>query len=316
MNNKKNTLILGSSGMVGSAIVRKLQNSKNTLLTPSHKQLDLINQKQVFEFFGDNKVDEIYLCAGKVGGISANSNFPMDFLYENLMIQTNVLHAAFRNNIPKLIFIGSSSIYPKDAPMPFKEESLLSGALEKSNEAYAIAKIAGIKFCEYANNIFSKSRKQYLTLMPANLYGISDDYDPSNGHVIASMISKMHNAKINSKDLILWGTGSAYREFLNVDDLSNACVLIMNKKFQELKELPFSHINVGSGVEISIKSLAEILSNIIGYSGDIIFDHSKPDGMKRKIIDSSIMKSLGWEASVELVEGLEQAYQDFLKRDI
>lgn len=305
--------IAGSSGMVGSAIKKRLKNSGfGNLLCRSSKELNLVNQTSVDEFFLNEKPEIVILAAGKVGGILANDTFRADFIYENLLIQANVIHAAYKNNVEKLIALGSSCIYPKFAAQPIKEESLLTGELEATNEPYAIAKIAGIKLCE---NYFRQYGANFLSLMPTNLYGENDKFDLAASHVIPALIRKFHEAKINaSPSVLLWGTGAARREFLYADDLAEAVVFIMeNLSAADLYKLGVSQINVGTGEDIEIKRLAEIIKNIVGFEGEIEYDRTKPDGTPRKLLDVSRLNALGWKHQTTLENGLRKTYEWFLE---
>ena len=307
--------------MVGSAIVRKLlddQISASSLITRTHAELDLCNQAQVNAFFAAEKPDQVYLAAAKVGGIHANNTFPADFIYQNLMMQANVVEAAFRNEVKKLLILGSSCIYPRLAAQPMAESALLTGTLEPTNEPYAIAKIAGIKLCESYNRQYGASHGiDYRSVMPTNLYGPGDNYHPENSHVIPALIRRFHEAKLAAAPKVtIWGTGAPKREFLYVDDMAAASVHVMNleKAVYEQHTSPMqSHINVGYGQDVSITEVAQLIGQVIGYQGSIDFDSSKPDGSPRKLMDSSRINSLGWQASVDLHHGLKLAYQDFLK---
>ena len=297
--------VAGHRGMVGSAIVRQLKaHGYQQIIVRTSKELDLRNQQAVAEFFQAEKPDYVFLAAAKVGGIVANNTYRADFLYENLAIQNNVIHAAHLNNVRKLMFLGSSCIYPKMAPQPLKESYLLSGYLEPTNEPYAIAKIAGIKMCE-------AYRAQYgcdfISVMPTNLYGPNDNYDLQNSHVLPAMIRKFHEAKERGdSSMELWGTGSPMREFLYADDLAEACLFLMeNYSDPEL-------VNIGTGVDVTIKELAETVKEIVGFDGEIRWDVSKPDGTPRKLMDVSKLHQLGWKHSIELADGIRLAYQDFL----
>lgn len=321
---KKNNLIeniyvAGHNGLVGSAICRLIRkNFNHEIITKSRKNLDLTNQHQVREFFNKNKITQVYLAAAKVGGIFANNNYPADFIYENLIIQSNVIEAAFGAGIRKLLFLGSSCIYPKFANQPIKESELLEGDLEKTNEPYAIAKIAGIKLCESYNRQFSQSKGiDYRCIMPTNIYGPGDNYHIENSHVIPGLIKRIHEAKINKENSVkIWGTGNARREFLFVDDLASACLHIMNldkNLFDNCIDPMCSHINVGTGKDLTIKDLVLLIKKIINYQGEIIFDHSKPDGTPRKLLNIKKIKSLGWNYKIDLEKGLEITYADFKK---
>lgn len=305
--------IAGHKGMVGSAIFNLLNNEENTVTTINRLNLDLTNQANVNDFFNDNKFDQVYLAAAKVGGIHANSSYPAEFIYQNLMIQNNIIHSAFLSGIKKLLFLGSSCIYPRLANQPIKENELLSGKLEPTNEAYAIAKIAGIKMCESFNRQYDLD---YRSIMPTNLYGPGDNYHPENSHVVPALIRKFHEAKLQDLDSVtLWGSGSALREFLYVDDMAAASVFVMNLdkgKYNKSTQKTLSHLNAGSGEECSIKELAKIISNIVCFNGDIKWDLSKPDGTPRKMMDSSKLHSLGWTPKLSLEDGLLKTYNNYL----
>ena len=309
--------VAGHEGMVGSAIIRMLKKNKNIrLITKNKRELNLINQEKVQNFFCKEKPDQVYIAAAKVGGIYANSTYPAEFIYENLMIQSNIINAAFVNKVKKLLFLGSSCIYPKFTEQPIKEEYLLSGLLEQTNEAYAVAKIAGVKMCESYNRQYGISHNiDYRCVMPTNLYGPGDNYHLNESHVIPALIRKFHEAKINNQSkVIVWGTGKARREFLHVDDLAGACIYIMNLErniFYKAIKPSCSHINVGSGEEFTIAELAKIIKEIVGYIGETEFDLEKPDGMKRKFLDSKNINNLGWKKKVFLRTGLRQVYKNF-----
>ena len=304
--------------MVGSAIVKCLQRSTDShIVTRTRQELDLIDQSAVNAFFEFEKPDQVYLAAAKVGGIYANNTFPAEFIYQNLMVQANVIDAAFRNGVKKLLFLGSSCIYPRSVAQPMSETSLLTNTLEPTNEPYAIAKIAGIKLCESYNRQYGLSHGiDYRSIMPTNLYGPGDNYHPENSHVIPGLIRRFHEAKVTqAPKVVIWGTGNALREFMFVEDMAQACVFVMNldQKEYELQTQPMlSHINAGFGSDISIKELAQTICEVVGFSGYLEFDPSKPDGSPRKLMDSSRLNALGWSAKVGLVEGLKMAYQDFL----
>jgi GDP-L-fucose synthase len=297
--------VAGHRGMVGSAIVRKLQaEGYDNLVLKTSNELDLRNQAAVEKFFGTEKPEYVFLAAAKVGGIMANNTYRADFLYENLMIQSNVIHQSYVHKVKKLLFLGSSCIYPKNAPQPLKEEYLLSGYLEETNEPYAIAKIAGIKLSE-------SYRRQYgcdfISAMPTNLYGTNDNYDLHNSHVIPALIRKCHEAKIsNNPEVIIWGTGSPLREFLHADDLADACVFLMNGYSEE------GFVNIGSGIEISIRDLALQIKELVGFKGELAFDTTKPDGTPRKTMDVNKLKELGWSYKTSLKQGLEKVYKTFV----
>ena len=304
--------------MVGSAIVRDLQaKGFNNIVTRTHAELDLTNQAQVKAFFETEKPDQVYLAAAKVGGIHANNTFPAEFIYENLMLQNNVIHQSFMSGVKKLLFLGSSCIYPKLAAQPMSEDALLTGKLEATNEPYAVAKIAGIKMCESYNRQYGDSHGvDYRSVMPTNLYGPGDNYHPENSHVIPALIRRFHEAKLsNAPEVIIWGTGTPRREFLYVDDMAAASVFVMNLDktiYDQHTEPMQSHINVGFGSDITIAELANAVAKATGYEGKISFDPSKPDGTPRKWMDSSRLNNLGWNANVDLAKGLAAAYKDFV----
>lgn len=299
--------IAGINGMVGAAIKRRLQaEGYNNIIGPTSKELDLTNQSAVNDFLKREKPEYVFLAAAKVGGIHANNSYPADFIYINLTIECNLIHGAFKAGVKKLLFLGSSCIYPKYAPQPMKEEYLLDGKLEPTNEPYAIAKIAGIKLCESYNRQYGTD---FISCMPTNLYGPNDNYDPVNSHVIPGLVRRFHEAKLKgAREVVVWGTGTPQREFLFVDDLADASVFLMNSYSGN------ETVNVGSGVEVTIKELAEGIKEAVGFKGDVVFDPSKPDGTPRKLLDSSKLTAMGWEAKTGLREGLKLAYQDFLRR--
>ncbi len=307
MEKSSKIYVAGHRGMVGSAIHRKLQKEGfNNIITRTSKELDLRNQAAVSAFFELEKPEYVFLAAAKVGGIIANNTYRADFLYENIQIQNNVIHSAYVVGVKKLMFLGSSCIYPKLAPQPLKEEYLLTGTLEPTNEPYAIAKIAGIKMCE---SYRAQYNCNFISVMPTNLYGINDNYHPQNSHVLPALIRRFHEAKINKLEYVeIWGTGSPLREFLFSDDLASACFFLM----QNYNESEF--INIGTGHDLSIKELALLIKRIIGYEGEIKFDTSKPDGTPRKLMDVSKLHAFGWKHTIELAEGIELAYEDFLKK--
>ncbi|MGQ2965246.1 GDP-L-fucose synthase family protein [Methylophilus sp.] len=322
MDKNAKIYVAGHRGLVGSAIVKALLAQGYTnLLTRTHAELDLTSQSAVGDFFASEKPEYVFLAAAKVGGIHANNTYPAEFIYENLSIQTNVIHQSYINGVKRLLFLGSSCIYPKFAPQPMKEEHLLTGALEPTNRPYALAKIAGIEMCWSYNRQYGT---QYLAAMPTNLYGPGDNYHPENSHVIPALIRKFHEAKAsNLPEVTVWGTGTPKREFLYNQDMADACVFLMqldNSRFQKLLgsdesvsgkfEPPL--VNVGYGSDITIKTLAETVQKVIGYQGNIQFDTSKPDGTPRKLMDSSILHQAGWQPKVAIEAGLETAYQDFL----
>ena len=299
--------VAGHRGMVGSAIVRKLEGEGYTnLILRTSSELDLRNQKETNDFFQAEKPEYVFLAAAKVGGIQANNTLRADFIYENLMIQNNVIHQSYLHKVKKLMFLGSSCIYPKLAPQPLKEEYLLSGYLENTNEPYAVAKIAGIKTCESYNLQYGC---EFISVMPTNLYGPNDSYNLNNSHVLPALIRKFHDAKDNNLPTVeVWGSGTPKREFLHADDLGEACVFLMNS-YSGTK-----HVNIGTGIDLSIKELAELIKSIVGYTGAITFDSSKPDGTPRKLMDVSFLHSLGWKHTIELSEGIKMVYADFQKK--
>ncbi|RFO95947.1 GDP-fucose synthetase [Rhodoferax lacus] len=321
MSSTPKIYVAGHRGMVGSSIVRTLlaaDHPASALVLRTHAELDLCNQAQVQAFFATEKPDQVYLAAAKVGGIHANNTLPADFIYQNLMMQANVVDAAFRSGVKKLLILGSSCIYPRLAPQPMGEAALLTGTLEPTNEPYAIAKIAGIKLCESYNRQYGQSHGiDYRSVMPTNLYGPGDNYHPENSHVIPALIRRFHEARVNQAPMVtIWGTGSPKREFLYVDDMASASVHVMNLPqaiYSQHTSPMQSHINVGCGQDISIAELAQLVGQTVGYTGAIDFDASKPDGAPRKLMDSSRINALGWQAQVALQDGLQQAYQDFLK---
>jgi GDP-L-fucose synthase len=300
--------------MVGSAIIRELENQGQTnIVVRTHAELDLTDQQAVRTFFENEKPDQVYLAAAKVGGIHANNTYPAEYIYQNLMMEANVIHEAFKHGVQKLLFLGSSCIYPKLVEQPMKEDALLTGVLEATNEPYAIAKIAGIKLCESYNRQYGVD---YRSVMPTNLYGVGDNYHPENSHVIPALIRRFHEAKVNhAPEVVIWGSGSPMREFLYVDDMAAAGVYVMNLDksiYDQHTEPMLSHINVGFGSDVTIRQLAQTISEVVGYQGGIGFDVTKPDGTARKLMDSGRLNSLGWKAKVNLRDGLTQAYQDYL----
>ena len=318
MHSLPKIFVAGHSGMVGSAIVRTLQQQGQTrIVTRTHAELDLTNQAAVQAFFAQEKPDQVYLSAAKVGGIHANNTYPADFIYQNLMMQANVIESAFQNDVKKLLFLGSSCIYPRLAPQPMREDALLTGPLEPTNEPYAIAKIAGIKLCESYNRQYGASHGiDYRSVMPTNLYGPGDNYHPENSHVIPALIQRFHEAKLRGvPSVAIWGSGTPRREFLYVDDMAAASVFVMNLDtsiYQQHTSPMQSHVNVGYGSDITIAEVAQAISYVVGYQGEITMDASKPDGAPRKLMDSSRLNALGWHAKIKLADGLKAAYQDFL----
>lgn len=309
MEKSSKIYVAGHRGMVGSAIIRKLQKEGYTnIITKTSSELDLRNQSAVENFFKEHQPEYVFLAAAKVGGILANNTYRAEFIYDNLMIQNNIIHCAYKYKVKKLLFLGSSCIYPKLAPQPMKEEYLLSGYLEPTNEPYAIAKIAGIKMCEAYRDQYGCN---FISAMPTNLYGPNDNYDLNNSHVLPALIRKFHEAKIQQlPNVIVWGTGKPRRELMHVDDLADACLFLMNNYDQK------QFVNVGTGKDISIAELAELVKKVVGYKGEIVFDTTKPDGMPRKLLDLSLIHSLGWKHKIELEEGIAHTYDDFLKNQI
>lgn len=306
MNFNSRIYVAGHTGMVGSAIIRALEaQGCSHIIKASSSSVDLRNQHQVQHFFNTHKPEYVFLAAAKVGGIHANNTLRADFLYDNLMIQSNVIHEAYRNNVKKLLFLGSSCIYPKQAPQPLREEYLLTAALEPTNEPYALAKIAGIKLCE---NYRLQYGCDFISVMPANLYGPNDTYHLQHAHVLPTLIRKCHEAKIKQQNTIeLWGSGTPMREFLHVDDLAQACLFLM-QQYSNVQ-----HINVGTGIEISIAELAQTVANIVGYTGSFYYNSNMPDGTMRKVMDSSKLQSLGWHAQISLSEGIKNVYEQYIK---
>lgn len=311
---KIRVFVAGHSGMVGSSIVRKLKKEKTyDIITRNRDELNLLSQNEVSNFFQAENIDQVYVAAAKVGGIVANNTYPANFIYENIMIQSNIIHSAHENDVNKLLFLGSSCIYPKLAKQPMTENSLLTGKLEETNEPYAVAKIAGIKLCESYSRQHSRD---YRSVMPTNLYGPNDNFHLENSHVIPALIRRFHEAKKNKqKEIVVWGTGMAMREFLYVDDMAAACVYVMNlelSKYQEFTKPLLSHINIGTGIDCSIRELAETVAKVVKYNGKIKFDASKPDGTPRKLMDVSKLRSMGWQHEVSLSDGLSRTYEWFL----
>lgn len=315
---KPKIFVAGHKGMVGSALVRILEKKNVELITVEKKELNLLDQSGVQKFFKNNKIDQVYLAAAKVGGILANNSYPADFIYENLTIQSNIIQSAFLGGVKKLLFLGSSCIYPKNSNQPIKEEDLLTGKLEPTNEPYAIAKIAGIKMCESFNRQYGNSHNiDYRSIMPTNLYGPGDNYHPKNSHVIPGLINRFHEAKLKKLPSIeIWGTGTPKREFLYVDDMARASIHLMNLEKKILNEQissMCSHINVGSSIELTIQELSETIKEVVGFTGNINYDLTKPDGSPRKLLDSSKINNLKFKPQVSLRDGLIKTYNDFIK---
>jgi len=322
MEKSSKIYVAGHRGMVGSSLVRKLEQEGYTnIVTRTSKDLDLRNQQAVADFFAQEKPNYVFLAAAKVGGIVANTTYPAEFIYENLIIECNVINSSFVNGVKNLLFLGSSCIYPKMAEQPIKEEYLMTGKLEHTNEPYAIAKIAGIKLCESFNRQYGESFGiDYRSLMPTNLYGPGDNYNANNSHVVPALIRKFHEAKVNNTEqVIVWGSGTPKREFLYVDDLADACIFIMNidkTNYQTLVDPMLSHLNVGYGYDLTIKELSILLKEIVGYEGELLFDHSKPDGTPRKLMNSYKLNKLGWYPKIEIEDGLKRAYNDYLENHL
>ena len=311
---KKRIFVAGHQGMVGSAIIRQLNLRDDIeIVARTRQQLDLTNQADVADFFLTEKIDEVYLAAAKVGGIHANNTYPAEFIYENLVMECNIIHSAHLSGVQHLLFLGSSCIYPKLASQPIPESALLNGILEETNEPYAIAKIAGIKLCESYNRQYNRD---YRSVMPTNLYGENDNFHPENSHVIPALMHRFHEAKLNNEgEVIVWGSGTPMREFLFVDDMASACIHVMeldNECYRNFTKPMLSHINVGTGVDCTIRELAETMSQVIGFKGNIVFDSTKPDGTPRKLMDVSRLSDLGWRYQVSLYDGLTHTYQWFL----
>jgi len=307
LDKKARIYVAGHRGMVGSAIVRQLAaRGYVNIVTRTHAELDLTRQDAVSDFFQSEKPDYVFFAAAKVGGIHANNTYRAEFIYQNLMMEANIIHAAWQAGVKRLLFLGSSCIYPRDCPQPINEDYLLTGPLEPTNEPYAIAKIAGIKLCESYNRQYGT---HYASAMPTNLYGPNDNYDLNNSHVLPALIRKAHEAKLSgATELVVWGSGTPLREFLYVDDMANACVFLMEKNLAE------GLFNVGTGSDVTIRELAETVMEVVGFRGKIIFDSSKPDGTPRKLLDVGRMRALGWQAQTPLRVGIAQAYQDFLQK--
>tara|TARA_B100000795_G_scaffold269002_1_gene257165 strand:- start:385 stop:1341 length:957 start_codon:yes stop_codon:yes gene_type:complete len=316
MRRESKIYIAGHNGMVGSAIYRQLQvMGYNNIIVRDRKELDLTNQAAVNSFFKNQAIDYVFLAAAKVGGIHANNTYPADFIYTNIIIQANVIHASFKNNIKRLLFLGSSCIYPKLAEQPMSEDALLTSVLEPTNEPYAIAKIAGIKLCESYNRQYSTD---FRSVMPTNLYGINDNFHLENSHVIPALISRFHNAKINKlPEVVVWGSGQARREFLYVDDMADASIFVLGldkATYQSNTNSMLSHINVGTGLDLTIKEMANLIKQVIGFKGKISFDTLRSDGPPRKLIDTSRLNKMGWKYSIEFEDGLRKTYSWYLKK--
>lgn len=307
MHKNEKIYVAGHRGMVGSAIVRKLEaDGYSNIVIRTHAELDLLDQAAVSAFFQEEKPAYIFLAAAKVGGIHANNTLRAEFIYQNLMMEANIIHAAWQAGVQRLLFLGSSCIYPRDCPQPIKEEYLLTGPLEPTNEPYAIAKIAGIKLCESYNHQYGA---QYVSVMPTNLYGPNDNYDLSNSHVLPALIRKAHEAKVRGdKELVVWGSGKPMREFLYVDDMADACIFLMENGITE------GLFNVGTGEDVTICELAETVMSVVGFSGEIVFDSSKPDGTPRKLLNVERLRQMGWQAQTSLRDGIAEAYADFLTK--
>jgi GDP-L-fucose synthase len=309
----KRVFLAGHNGMVGAAIARALADDMGIdLITRSRNHLDLVSQSSVRQFFAGERIDEVYICAARVGGIHANSTYPAEFIYENLMIETNLIHEAWRSGVKKLLFLGSSCIYPKNAAQPMAESALLTGSLESSNEPYAIAKIAGIKLCESYNRQYNTD---FRSVMPTNLYGSGDNYHPENSHVIPALIRRFCEAYDNNiPSVVIWGTGTPRREFLSADEAAQACIHVMSierDRYESATQPMQSHINIGTGQDVTIRELAELIAEVVGYRGEIIFDATKPDGTPRKLLDVSTLAGLGWLSQSKLKDGLKSSVSDF-----
>ena len=314
MDLKDKIYIAGHRGLVGSAIVRQLESRGFTnLLMRTHKELDLTNQAQVQTFFKQEKPDYVILAAAKVGGIHANNTYPADFIYQNMMIEANVINSAYENKVKRLLFLGSTCIYPKAVEQPMREDALLTGVLEPTNEPYALAKIAGIKLCESYNRQYGTD---FRSVMPTNLYGINDNFHPENSHVIPALMQRFHQAKVNNDaEVVVWGTGNAMREFLCVDDMAEASLFVLELDEETYKantKPMLSHINVGTGKDVTIKEMAEAMKEVVGFKGDLIFDTTKPDGSPRKLIDVSRLSNMGWKYNLDLEDGLKKTYKWYL----
>jgi GDP-L-fucose synthase len=309
MEKESKIYLAGHRGLVGSALKRNLESKGySNLIFRTHKELDLTDQHDVNEFFAREKPEYVFLAAAKVGGILANSSYPAEFIYENLMIEANIIHAAYKNGVKKLLFLGSSCIYPKFAPQPLKEEYLLSGSLEETNEAYAIAKITGIRLCKHYNQQYGTN---FISVMPTNLYGPNDNFDLETSHVMPALIRKFHEAKVNNKpEVVVWGTGKPLREFMHVDDMADACVYLMeNFNYSDVGEF----VNIGIGKDILIRELAELIKQIVGFEGEIRYDASKPDGTPQKLLDVAKLNGLGWKAKIPLEEGIKDTFNWYIQ---
>ena len=317
MNYNDKIYIAGHRGLVGSAILRQLlSRGFNNLLMRTHNKLDLTNQAQVRNFFKKEKPDYVILAAAKVGGIHANNIYPADFIYQNMMIEANVINSAFENKVKRLLFLGSTCIYPKNIEQPMREDALLTDVLEPTNEPYALAKIAGIKLCESYNRQYGTD---FRSVMPTNLYGVNDNFHPENSHVIPALMRRFHKAKINNDtEVVVWGTGNAMREFLYVDDMAGASIFVLEidkKIYQANTKSMLSHINVGTGKDISIKEMAAVMKEVVGFKGNLVFDTKKPDGSARKLIDVSRLSNMGWKYTIDLEEGLKKTYKWYSNQD-
>jgi GDP-L-fucose synthase len=314
MNLNDKIYIAGHQGLVGSAIIRQLEaRGYSNLLMRTQEELDLINQAQVQDFFKQEKPDCVILAAAKVGGIHANNTYPADFIYQNIMIEANVINSAYENRVKRLLFLGSTCIYPKAVDQPMREGALLTDVLEPTNEPYALAKIAGIKLCESYNR---QHGTDFRSVMPTNLYGINDNFHPENSHVIPALMQRFHQAKVNNEEkVVVWGTGKAMREFLYVDDMAEASLFVLEldeENFQSNIKPMLSHINIGTGVDITIREMAETMKKVVGFKGNLVFDMTKPDGAPRKLIDVTRLKNMGWKYNIDLEDGLEKTYAWFL----
>ena len=315
MDKNAKIYVAGNTGMVGSAIVRKLESDGfHNLILRTRNELNLLDQDAVMKFYKETSPEYVFIAAARVGGIYANNTLRAQFIYENLQIQNNIIHSAYESGVKKLLFLGSSCIYPRNASQPMKEEYLLTGELETTNEPYALAKIAGIKMCE---NYYRQYDCQFFSLMPTNSYGPNDNYDLETSHVLPALIGKIHKAKVSgAKEVTVWGSGKALREFIHVDDLASATVFVMGLDFSSLYELGITQLNVGTGEEISIKELAELISGIVGFSGDLVFDQSMPDGTPRKLVDVSRINQLGWKHKIDLEDGLVMTHASFIEKRV